>query len=86
MLSSPSPVAIELVPFLVMAIGLDNITTITQCVEASDPSIAVRFRIAEVRVQSHTHTHTHTVHLIAHLHVYHHYPPCHRVYPKPAAP
>eukprot|EP00730_Choanoeca_flexa_P001877 TRINITY_DN10821_c0_g1_i4.p1 TRINITY_DN10821_c0_g1~~TRINITY_DN10821_c0_g1_i4.p1 ORF type:complete len:446 (+),score=105.06 TRINITY_DN10821_c0_g1_i4:110-1339(+) len=30
-----------------MAIGLDNITTITQCVEASDPSVAVRFRIAE---------------------------------------
>eukprot|EP00045_Choanoeca_perplexa_P014514 m.171144 g.171144 ORF g.171144 m.171144 type:complete len:1295 (+) comp16702_c0_seq2:210-4094(+) len=43
----PSARAIELVPFLVMAIGLDNITTITQCVEASDPSIAVRFRIAE---------------------------------------
>ncbi len=31
-----------------MAIGLDNMTTITKAVVAASPDVAVRFRVAEV--------------------------------------
>lgn len=42
-------VAFEVIPFLVMVIGLDNITTITNAVVSAPPTVAVRFRIAHVR-------------------------------------
>eukprot|EP01147_Barroeca_monosierra_P011027 gene11027-3097_t len=38
--------AFEVIPFLVMVIGLDNITTITNAVVSAPPTVAVRFRIA----------------------------------------
>ncbi|EGD75912.1 hypothetical protein PTSG_00621 [Salpingoeca rosetta] len=38
--------AFEVIPFLVMVIGLDNITAITSSVVSAPPTVAVRFRIA----------------------------------------
>ena len=40
--------AVEVVPFLVIAIGLDNMTAITKAIVSTSPHIAVRFRVAEV--------------------------------------
>ena len=40
--------AVEVVPFLVIAIGLDNMTAITKAVVSTSPDMAVRFRVAEV--------------------------------------
>ena len=40
--------AFEVMPFLVMVIGLDNISTITTAVVNAPPTVAVRFRIAHV--------------------------------------
>lgn len=39
--------AVEVVPFLIAAIGLDNFATLTRCVVETPPDVAVRFRIAE---------------------------------------
>jgi hypothetical protein len=40
--------AVEVVPFLVMAVGLDNMTSITRSVVSTSPDMAVTFRVAEV--------------------------------------
>eukprot|EP00051_Salpingoeca_urceolata_P022256 m.358162 g.358162 ORF g.358162 m.358162 type:complete len:1114 (+) comp19945_c1_seq18:3867-7208(+) len=39
--------AVEVVPFLIMAIGLDNMINITKSVVSTSPHLAVRFRVAE---------------------------------------
>ena len=42
--------AVEVVPFLVIAIGLDNMNSITRSIVSTSPDMAVRFRVAEVRL------------------------------------
>ncbi len=40
--------AVEVMPFLVIAIGLDNMRMITKSVILTSPTKPVRFRVAEV--------------------------------------